>query len=79
MCLGVPGQVIKMQGDDPLTRMGTVKFGGITKEVNLAYVPEVKEGDYVIVHVGFAISVLDESAANRIFDTLKEIDSLEVL
>lgn len=64
MCLGVPGQIMKMQGCDPLTRTGTVKFGGITKEVNLAYVPEVKEGDYVIVHVGFAISILDESAAN---------------
>ena len=63
MCLAVPGQVMAVQ-DDPL-RTGTVSFAGITKTVCLAMVPEARVGDYVIVHVGFAISRLDERAARR--------------
>ena len=54
MCLAIPGKIESITGgDDPLTRMGKINFGGILKEASLAYVPEVKVGDYVIVHVGF--------------------------
>lgn len=56
--------------------MGKVDFGGIQKDVNLAYVPEAKVGDYVIVHVGFAISRVDESEANEVFDYLRQMDEL---
>ena len=58
-------------------RTGQVSFGGILKEVNLAYVPEAKVDNYVIVHVGFAISVLNEEEAHRVFDTLNEWDALD--
>ncbi len=59
MCLAVPGKIVSITGEDALTRTGKVDFGGILKEVSLAYVPEAKLGDYVIVHVGFALSRLD--------------------
>ena len=76
MCLAIPGKVISISGDKPFERIGKVNFGGIIKEVNLAYVPEAKVDDYVIVHVGFAISTLDESEANRVFEYLKQMDEL---
>jgi hydrogenase expression/formation protein HypC len=76
MCLAIPGKIISMEGDDPLTRTGRVNFGGIVKEANLAYVPDAKPGDYVIVHVGFAISKLDESEAARVFEYLDEMGEL---
>jgi hydrogenase expression/formation protein HypC len=79
MCLAVPGLVLSISGDEPMARTGKVKFGGITKEVNLSYVPEVEVGDYVIVHVGFAISTLDEAEANRVFEYLEQMDELEEL
>ena len=63
MCLAVPGQVMTIEDD--LLRTGTVSFSGVTKSVSLAMVPEAQVGDYVIVHVGFAISKLDEAAAYR--------------
>lgn len=66
MCLAVPGQVVAI-ADDPM-RTGTVSFAGITKSVSLAMVPEARVGDYVIVHVGFAISTVDEAAASRSLD-----------
>ena len=61
MCLAVPGKIISLSDTEPLMRTGRVSFGGIVKEVNLAYVPEAQIGDYVLVHVGFAISTLDET------------------
>ena len=64
MCLAVPGKIISVSGED-LARQGRVDFGGILKEVNLAYLPEAQLGDYVLVHVGFAISVVDEEEAAR--------------
>jgi len=67
MCLAVPGKIISIVNDEPLMRTGKVSFGGIIKEINLAYVPEAKVGDYVIVHVGFAISTLDEKEAEKVF------------
>ncbi|MDZ7292140.1 MAG: HypC/HybG/HupF family hydrogenase formation chaperone [candidate division KSB1 bacterium] len=76
MCLAIPGKIMSVTGDDPLIRTGKVSFGGIVKDVSLAYVPEAKVGDYVIVHVGFAISTLDEEEANRVFEYLKQMDEL---
>ena len=79
MCLAIPGKVESISGNDPLSRVGKVNFGGILKEVSLAYVPEVKVGDYVIVHVGFALSRLDEAEAHKVFEYLKEMENLSEL
>jgi hydrogenase expression/formation protein HypC len=76
MCLAVPGRILSVSGNDPLTRVGRVDFGGIVKEINLAYVPEAAIGDHVLVHVGFAITVLDEVEAARVFEHLREIGEL---
>ena len=79
MCLGVPGKIIEIE-DNPLgMNMGKVDFSGIVKEVCLAYVPEAQVDDYVIVHVGFAISRLDEEAAQETFNYLRQIDELDEL
>ena len=75
MCLGVPGKILEITQENPL-RAGRVEFGGITKDVCLACVPEAGPGDWVIVHVGFAISQLDEAEAQRTFEYLREIDEL---
>ncbi len=72
MCLGVPGKVTAINDSDVGMTMGMVEFGGISKEVCLAYVPEAKVGDYVVVHVGFAISVIDREEAGRVFELLNE-------
>ena len=77
MCLAVPGKILAMSGDDPIMRVGRVDFGGIVKEINLAYTPEAAVGDYVLVHVGFAISVLDEEEAGRVFAHLRTIGEIE--
>jgi hydrogenase expression/formation protein HypC len=75
MCLAVPGKLISTNGDG-LERSGRVSFGGVVKEVSLAYVPEANIGDYVIVHVGFALSTVDEAEAQRVFDYLDELGEL---
>jgi len=75
MCLAVPGKILTTSGED-LVRSGMVSFGGIQKQVSLAYVPEAKVGDYVIVHVGFAISVVDEKEAMQTFEYLKQMGEL---
>jgi hydrogenase expression/formation protein HypC len=79
MCLGVPGKVVRIERDPLGMTMGTVSFGGIKKEVCLAYVPDVEIDDYVIVHVGFAISKIDEAEAREVFDALREMDELNEL
>jgi hydrogenase expression/formation protein HypC len=79
MCLAIPGKVVSIVDDDSLMRAGKVSFGGIVKEVNLAYVPEAKIDDYVIVHAGFAISILDESEAQQVFKYLEEMGQLSDL
>ena len=79
MCLAIPGKIESISGEGPLHRSGKVNFGGIRKGVNLAYVPEARVGDYVIVHVGFALSIVDEQEAHRVFDYLKEMDELSEL
>lgn len=76
MCLAVPGKIVSINEAEPMMRTGKVSFGGIIKEVNLAYVPEAKVGDYAIVHVGFAISLLDAEEANRVFEYLDEMGEL---
>jgi hydrogenase expression/formation protein HypC len=77
MCLGVPGKVMSVE--DGLMKMGKVSFGGIVREVCLAYVPEVTIGEYVIVHAGFAISQIDEQEALEVFEYLKQIEELDEL
>lgn len=76
MCLAVPGRIETIEGDDPLLKRGRVNFGGIVKEVNLGYTPEAKIGDYVIVHVGFAISTVDQAEAEQVFEYLRMMDEL---
>ena len=75
MCLAIPGKIMSISGEG-FERTGKISFGGVLKDVNLAYVPEAKLNDYVIVHVGFAINTLDESEANKVFDYLREMDEL---
>ena len=76
MCLAVPGRILSIEGDDPVLRAGRVDFAGIVKRVNLSYVPEASVGDYVLVHVGFAISTVDEADARHVFAYLKEMGDL---
>ena len=71
MCLAIPGRIVEVN-EDGLMRMGRVDFGGVIREVCLAYVPEAQVGDYVIVHVGFAISQLDEDDAQETIRLLVE-------
>jgi hydrogenase expression/formation protein HypC len=79
MCLGVPGQVVAIQPDTSGLAMGKVNFAGVIKQVCLAYVPEVRVGDYVVVHVGFAISKVDEQEAAAVFEYLREMGDLREL
>ncbi len=76
MCLGVPGQVVEIDDDTIGMPMARVRFGGITKQVCLAYTPEARVGDWVVVHVGFAISRIDEDEAQQVFRYLEEIGEL---
>jgi hydrogenase expression/formation protein HypC len=78
MCLAVPGRIVEIiDGGDVAFRVGKVDFGGIRKEVNLAYTPEAEIGRYVLVHVGFAISVIDEDEAQRVFQVLQEMGAVK--
>ena len=79
MCLAVPGRIVTIEGDDPILRSGTVDFSGITKRVNLSYVPEASVGDFVLVHVGFAISTVDQEEAAKVFSYLKAMGELSDL
>jgi hydrogenase expression/formation protein HypC len=77
MCLAVPGKIVSLTGEPPFGRLGSVDFGGIQKQVSLAFLPEAQVGDYVLVHVGVAISRVDEAEAQRVFGYLEEIEALE--
>jgi hydrogenase expression/formation protein HypC len=79
MCLAVPGKILNIEGGDPIFRCGKVNFGGVVKQINLAYVPEAKIGDYVLVHVGFAISIIDEAEAQQVFEYLRQMGELAEL
>lgn len=78
MCLAIPGQIVEITEDQPLTRTGRVRFGGITRPINLAFVPEARVGDFILAHVGVAISRIDEEQARTIFDYLDQIGALEL-
>jgi hydrogenase expression/formation protein HypC len=78
MCLAVPGKVVSIEGEGEL-RMARIDFGGVLREACLAYVPEAQIGDYVLVHVGFAIAVVDEAAAQETLDALAELGALDDL
>ena len=79
MCLAIPGQIIEFTDTDLLTRRGIVDFEGIRKEVSLAFVPEAEAGDYVLVHVGFGISRVDQEEAERVFEFPREMGELDEL
>jgi hydrogenase expression/formation protein HypC len=80
MCLAIPGKVMAITGQlDETFRIGKVSFGGIQKEINLSMVPDAKVGDYVLVHVGVAISIVDEEEAKITFEYLKQIGEVEEL
>lgn len=76
MCLGVPGKVLSVEENAQGMIMGTVSFAGVNKEICLAYVPEAKPDDYVIVHAGFAISIIDEQEAEETFEILRRMGEL---
>ena len=79
MCLAVPGQVLSIEGEDELAREGRVAFGGVVKQVNLAYVPEASIGDYVHEHAGFAIATINAAEAERTLRYLTEIEPGEIV
>jgi hydrogenase expression/formation protein HypC len=76
MCLAVPGKIESISGDDALMRMAKVNFGGILKDISLAYTPEAEVGNYILAHVGFALNVVDEEEAMQVFEYLRQIDEL---
>ncbi len=80
MCLAVPGKIVEIMEDaEPAFRRGKVDFAGVRKEVSLAFTPEAKTGDYVLVHVGFALNVVDEAEAQKIFESLDQLAAAEEL
>jgi hydrogenase expression/formation protein HypC len=79
VCLGVPGKVLTVEENAQGMIMGTVSFAGVNKEICLAYVPEAKPGDYVIVHAGFAISIINEQEAKETFEILRQMGELAEL
>lgn len=74
MCLGIPGEIVSIEVDDQQMRKAKVRFGGITRDAYLDLVPDAAVGDYVVVHVGFAISKVDAEKAQQTFDLLAEMD-----
>jgi len=76
MCLAIPGKILEITHEGAVDRKGRVSFGGAVKEINLSFVPDTKPGDYVLVHVGFALSKVDEEEARKTLEILKEIDDL---
>ena len=79
MCLAIPGRILTIDGDDPVLRSGRVDFAGVVKRVNLSYVPDAVVDNFVLVHVGFAISTVDEDEARQVFRYLEEMGELAEL
>lgn len=77
MCLALPGEIIEILDEEDLLRPARVSFGGILKQVSLACLPEARVGDYVLVHVGFALSLLDPAEAEKVLDDLDLVRELE--
>ena len=78
MCLGIPGKVVETSREHDVL-VGKVDFGGVFKRVCLEYTPQVKIGEYVIVHVGFALNTIDEAEAHRVFELLESLNQLDEL
>ncbi len=78
MCLAIPGRILSIDCTDSMP-VGRVSFSGVIKAINLVYTPEASIGDYVLVHVGFAISIIDEAEADRIFAELQRLGDLDEL
>lgn len=76
MCLAIPGKILSIEDNESLMRTGKVGFGGVIKDISLAFVPEARLGDYVIVHAGIALTILDEKEAQKTIDDLKQIEKL---
>ncbi|ELS00795.1 hydrogenase assembly chaperone HypC/HupF [Xenococcus sp. PCC 7305] len=76
MCLAVPGRIISISEDPALFKVGRVSFGGVIKQISLAYVPEAKVDDYVIVHAGFALTILDPEEAKKTLNYIKQIETI---
>lgn len=76
MCLAVPGKLLSIEGDDPAFRMGLVDFCGVNKTVNLMFTPDAQPGDYLLVHVGFAVNRMDAGEAQRTYQDLMQIGAL---
>ena len=77
MCLAVPGKLIEITSTDELAREGIVDFEGIRKKVNITFTPDAQEGEYLLVHVGFSISKIDEAAAKKSLETLRDLGELD--
>jgi hydrogenase expression/formation protein HypC len=75
MCLAIPGKILTITGEDPLLRVGKISFAGVIKEVSLAYVPEAEVGQYAIVHVGFAIAIVDELEAQKTLEYVSKMQA----
>lgn len=73
MCLAIPGKIVSIEGENPLEKKGKVSFGGVLKEVSLVYTPDAKIGNYVVVHVGFALNVIDEEEAQKTLTILNQV------
>ena len=76
MCLAVPGKLLSVEGEDPAFRVGRVDFCGVKRSVNLAFTPDAEPGDYLLVHVGFALTRVDEEEAHRTYQYLAQIGAL---
>lgn len=79
MCLAVPGEILSIDGGDALLRKARVSFGGIVKEVSLALVPHAQLGEYVLVHAGVAIGVVNAAEAEKVFEYLEQLGAMEEL
>ena len=75
MCLAIPGRVVAITGGEGFDRRGTVDYDGVRQEVSLAYLPETQIGDYILVHVGFALTRLDPDEAERILQELRQLEA----
>lgn len=73
MCLAIPGKIVSIEGENPLEKKGKVSFGGVLKEVSLVYTPDARIGNYVVVHVGFALNVIDEEEAQKTLTILNQV------
>lgn len=77
MCLAVPGKILEINKSDELLRTAKVSFGGAVKTINISFIPEAKEGDYVLAHVGFALNIIDEEEAKKTMEYLKQMGEME--